>query len=186
MSRLERFAELLRERAVPLGLIAASDADRIAERHVDDSLRAVGCLRPTDIHLIDLGAGAGLPGIPIAIAEPGRHVVLLEPTRKRAAFLELAVERLGLRNAEVLMARAEDVDLDADACLARALAPPARSWELASPLLRPHGRLLYFAGRSWSSSDQARLELLGVRAEACSAARFAWQGPVVIMARTSQ
>ena len=183
---LERFEELLRTRAVPLGFISSSDAGRIMERHVLDSLRPVRCLRATDEELVDVGAGAGLPGIPVAIAEPGRHVVLLEPAAKRAAFLELAVEALRLKNVDIRIARAEDVNLRADACFARALAPPHRAWQLSEPLLAPQGRLLYFAGRSWSPATEDELTARGVRATVCDQAQFAWQGPIVIMARTSQ
>jgi 16S rRNA (guanine527-N7)-methyltransferase len=183
---LERFGELLRTRAVALGFISATDAGRIMERHVLDSLRAVRCLRPTDRELVDVGAGAGLPGIPVAIAEPGRHVVLLEPAAKRAAFLELAVETLRLGNVDVRIARAEDVNLQADACFARALARPPRAWQLTEHLLTPRGRLLYFAGRSWAPAMEEELRTLGVGATVCEQPQFAWQGPIVIMARTSQ
>ena len=179
---LESFAELLRSRAVPLGLVSASDAGRIMDRHISDSLRAIRCLRPADRDLIDVGAGAGLPGIPVAIAEPERHVVLVEPLAKRAAFLELALERLGLRNVEVRVSRAEDIELQGDACFARALAPPAKSWDLTRHLLKADGRLVYFAGRSWSQASDADLRARGVASEVCDQPQFAWQGPIVIMA----
>jgi 16S rRNA (guanine527-N7)-methyltransferase len=156
------------------------------ERHVADSVRAVRCLRPSDSELVDVGAGAGLPGIPVAISEPKRHVVLLEPVAKRAAFLELAVEGLQLQNVDIRIARAEDVALQADACFARALAPPRRSWQLSERLLRPQGRLLYFAGRSWAPPVEDELRAQGVLATVCDQPQFAWQGPIVIMARTSQ
>ncbi len=183
---LESFEGLLRSRAIPLGFVSASDAGRILDRHIFDSLRAIRCLRPGDRELIDVGAGAGLPGIPVAIAERERHVVLLEPLAKRAAFLELAVETLRLRNVEVRVARAEDLDLQADACFARALAPPIKAWDLTQHLLRPNGRLVYFAGRSWSEAIEAELRTRAVASQVCDQAEFAWQGPIVIMARTSQ
>ena len=183
---LERFEELLRTRAVPLGFISSSDAGRIMERHIVDSLRAVRCLRPIDQELVDVGAGAGLPGIPVAIAEPGRHVVLLEPAAKRAAFLELAVEALRLDNVDIRIARAEDVNLRADTCFTRALARPRRAWHLSERLLTPRGRLLYFAGRSWAPAMEDELRAQGVYATVCDQPEFAWQGPLVIMARTSQ
>lgn len=155
------------------------------ERHIADSLRAVRCLRRTDSELVDVGAGAGLPGIPIAISEPGRHMILLEPVGKRAAFLELAVETLRLTNVDIRIARAEDTTMQADVCFARALAPPRRAWQLTERLLTPQGRLVYFAGRSWPAVE-GELSALGVLATVCDQPEFAWQGPVVIMARTSQ
>ncbi|HEX2267329.1 MAG TPA: 16S rRNA (guanine(527)-N(7))-methyltransferase RsmG [Actinomycetota bacterium] len=183
---LERFEELLRTRAVPLGFISPSDAGRIMDRHIVDSLRAVRCLRAIDRELADVGAGAGLPGIPVAIAEPGRHVVLLEPAARRAAFLELAVEVLRLENVDIRIARAEEANLRADTCFARALARPHRAWQLSERLLGPRGRLLYFAGRSWARAMEDELRARGVDATVCDQAEFAWQGPIVIMARTSQ
>ena len=143
---LERFEGLLRERALPKGLVAAADAGRLRERHILDSIRAVSPLRPGDSRAIDLGSGAGLPGIVVAIARPSLHVVLVEPRRARVAFLELVVEDLRLPNASVLAARIEDVDEQVDLCFARAFAPAPDAWRAAVPRLREGGRLVYFAG----------------------------------------
>jgi 16S rRNA (guanine527-N7)-methyltransferase len=144
--RLEAFAALLERRAVSLGLVAESDRDRVWERHIQDSLRATEAFRPEDRLGYDLGSGAGLPGIVLACALPDRRFRLIEPRRKAVAFLELAVERLGLTNVEALGIRAEDVDQPADVVTARAFAPPDRSWAAARRLLRSGGRLVYFAG----------------------------------------
>lgn len=144
--RLEAFATLLGDRAVPLGLVAASDAGRVRERHVVDCLRAAAAVRDGDLAAYDIGAGAGLPGIVVAVARPALHVTLVEPRRTRVAFLELAVDTLGLRNADVLASRIEDVSGVADVCFARAFAPAAEAWSAAERLLRDGGRLVYFAG----------------------------------------
>jgi 16S rRNA (guanine527-N7)-methyltransferase len=140
------FEALLRERGVPLGLVAEGDATRLLGRHIIDSLRAAAVVGPADQTALDLGSGAGLPGLVVAVACPSVEVALVEPRRRRAAFLELAIERLNTRNARVLALRAEDVSAQMDLCLARALAPLAQSWKLAQPLLRSGGRLAYFAG----------------------------------------
>ena len=145
-ARLARFESLLSERAVDLGMIARSDADRLRERHVLDSLRAAAVLRDADREALDIGSGAGLPGIPVAIASSDVTVRLVEPRRARIAFLELAVERLGLENVAVVPATIETVRLRVDVCLARAFAQLPKAWEAAFPRLRPHGRLVYFAG----------------------------------------
>ena len=145
-AELERFEELLRERALPKGLIAAADAGRLRERHILDSLRAVSALSPGDSRAIDLGSGAGLPGVVVAIARPSLHVVLVEPRRARVAFLELVVEDLRLPNATVLAARIEDVDEQVDVCFSRAFAALPEAWRAAAPRLREGGRLVYFAG----------------------------------------
>ena len=140
------YAEVLTDRAIPLGLLAGLDRDRLWERHIDDCLRATVAFRPDDRVAYDLGSGAGLPGIVLACALPDRRFRLIEPRRKAVAFLELAIERLGLANVEILGVRAEDLDEPADVVTARAFAPPEHAWAGASRLLRPGGRLVYFAG----------------------------------------
>jgi 16S rRNA (guanine527-N7)-methyltransferase len=146
VSQLERFEGLLVDRAVPLGFVATSDAGRMRERHLLDCLRAAVCVLESDADAIDLGAGAGLPGLVVAISRPKLAVRLVEPRRKRAAFLELVVETLGIRNAEVRLSRIEDVPDVVDLCFARAFAPLPDAWTAARPHLRPSGRLIYFAG----------------------------------------
>jgi 16S rRNA (guanine527-N7)-methyltransferase len=144
--RLTSFGVLLRERAIPLGLVAEGDRDRVWERHIEDCLRATAAFRNEDRVAYDLGSGAGLPGIVLACALPDRRFRLIEPRRRAAAFLELTVERLYLENVEVVMARVEDLSEPADVATARAFAPFERAWPAAFPLLRPGGRLVYFAG----------------------------------------
>ncbi|MGH2710946.1 MAG: 16S rRNA (guanine(527)-N(7))-methyltransferase RsmG [Actinomycetota bacterium] len=144
--QLREFELLLRDRAVQLGLVAESDADRLGERHVRDSLRAANLILQADGLAVDIGSGAGLPGIVLAIARPGLSVVLVEPKTRALGFLELAVDRLRLGNVEIREARVEDVDLQADVAATRAFASLERSWQAAVPILRPGGRLIYFAG----------------------------------------
>ena len=145
VSRLRRFEELLVDRAVPLGAISRSDSARIRERHTLDSLRAVPIVDGVD-EAADLGSGAGLPGVVVAIALPQVRMLLIERRPQRAAFLELAVEDLGLSNAAVVAGRVEDVPGDVDVALARAFAPIGEAWARALRILRPGGRLVYFAG----------------------------------------
>jgi len=163
-SGLERFEELLRERALPKGLVATADAGRLRERHILDSLRVVPVVRPRDSRALDLGSGAGLPGVVVAIARPSLHVVLVEPRRGRVAFLELAVEHLRLSNVSVLGARIEEVDEQVDLCFSRAFAPLPEAWRAAAPRLREGGRLVYFAGAGAeppeTPSDASALEVL--------------------------
>ncbi len=139
---------LLRERAVPAGMIAAGDVERLRERHILDCLRAVAVVESDDVKAVDLGSGAGLPGLVVAIAVPRLAVTLIERRPRRAGFCELVAERLGLANVRVVAARIEDVEVEgADVGFARALAPLAEAWRLAERLLRKGGRLVFFAGR---------------------------------------
>ncbi len=152
LGRLRDFEALLRDRAVPLGLVAEGDAPRIRERHVLDCLRAVAVVRDTDELAYDIGSGAGLPGLVVAVSRPQLRVLLVEPRRRAAAFLELAVERLDATNATVYVGGIEDLEEPADLCFARAYAPLPQAWRAALPRLRPGGRLVYFAGSRAESS----------------------------------
>jgi 16S rRNA (guanine527-N7)-methyltransferase len=180
-AQLHAYMALLSERAVPRGLVSSSDADRLWERHIEDSLRGLGCMRTEDSGVVDLGSGAGLPGIPLAIALPAVRFTLIEPKRRRAAFLELAVESLELENVSVVLDSAGETSLTTDLCLARALASPAASWGMASSLLSERGRLVYWAGRTWRDQQVEELARLGAKAEICQRPQFQWQGPLVIM-----
>ena len=169
---------MLLQRAVPMGLVAEGDVEKIRVRHVLDCLRAAPAL-PEGRDAYDLGSGAGLPGIVVAIARPEVRVGLVDSRRRRVAFLELAVAELGLSNAVVLGARAETMDEPVDVCLARAFAPAARAWTVAEPLLRPGGRLVYFAGPGWEAGSAPP----GVRVEVLQTPVLESAGPLVIMAR---
>jgi 16S rRNA (guanine527-N7)-methyltransferase len=176
--RLLAYEELLREKAIPLGFVARSDAHRLRARHILDCLRAAAEAMPTDSRALDLGSGAGLPGIVLAIAVPALQVGLVESQRRRVGFLELVVERLKLANVEVIPARAEELEPgSADLCTARAFAPPERAWQVAERLLAPDGRLVYFAGRG-AEVDPSRARVLAARPAALESS-----GPLVIMGR---
>lgn len=141
------YCSLLQERAIPLGMVSESDSGRLLERHVLDSLRAAPIVRDLGAsRTCDLGSGAGLPGVVLAVALPTVEFVLAEARTRRAAFLELAVERLGLENATVYAGRVEDLDVRFDGCTARAFAPLSQAWEAARRTLEPGGSLVFFAG----------------------------------------
>jgi 16S rRNA (guanine527-N7)-methyltransferase len=146
LARVVHFEALLSDRAMALGMVARSDARRLRERHILDSLRAAAVTLRSDRDALDVGSGAGLPGIPVAIARPALSVRLVESRRARVAFLELAVERLGLVNVAIIPATVEAVDVLVDLCFARAFAPLGEAWKAARERLRPGGRLVYVAG----------------------------------------
>ena len=178
IQRLETYEGLLREQAATYGMIAASDLPRLRERHLQDSLRAVPLLAAT-ASAYDLGSGAGLPGIPLAIALPDLQVTLVETRRKRAAFLEAVLDTLGLANAAVHNGRVENLQGSVDACLARAFARPREAWEAAVPLLLPEGRLVYFAGERFTRENCPD----GVLVSLFRTPSLARSGPLVIMSR---
>lgn len=186
------YEQLLATKGAGLGLVSRADMPRIRERHLLDSLRAAALPAPAASIVYDLGSGGGLPGLPFAIARPEVRVRLVEARRSRAAFLELATDLLVLENVEVHLGRIEDLSgpvegavnaqPGADLCLARALASLEECWELAAPLLRPKGRLVYFAG---STSRLAELEELAGAAsrEIRRAPTLASSGALVIIGR---
>ena len=98
--------------------------------------------------LVDIGSGAGLPGIVLAMVRPELSVTLLEPMERRCRFLSECVTELGLTNADVLRGRAEDVVLRADVATARAVAPLDRLAELAIGVVCPGGMVLAIKGRT--------------------------------------
>jgi 16S rRNA (guanine527-N7)-methyltransferase len=176
---LDRFEGLLRERALPGGLISAADGPRLRERHLVDSLRAAGAVRSADRHAYDLGSGAGLPGLVVAIARPSLRVTLVERRQPRAAFLEWAADQLGLENVHVVAAEAGSLAEPADLAFARALASPAGSWALAAPLLRPAGRLVYYAGSGFEPERDVPPDVYAL----ILTSSLAPSGPLVIMTR---
>jgi 16S rRNA (guanine(527)-N(7))-methyltransferase RsmG len=183
-AQLVAFEELLLERALKLGLIARGDLVRLRERHIEDCLRAAAHVLPNDRRAYDLGSGAGLPGVVLAIAVPTCRFVLVESRSKRAGFIELAIERLRLPNAEVFHGRAEDLpslSSPADLVTARAFAPLETTWRIAHPLLRPGGRLVFFAGREDTLATQPTDP--EPPATVAMDRTLANQGPLVIMAR---
>ena len=150
LHKLWEYESLVRDFAPRLDLVSTGDLESFRLRHIDDSLRALPFLQRVEPGPVaDIGSGAGLPGIPLAIADPTRHWVLLEPRRRRAAFLEEVVRTLRL-DCEVVTATAQDAARTLgehfSAATARALAPPARALELLRPLLRPGGAALLFVG----------------------------------------
>lgn len=141
------FDELLRTDGVHRGLVGPREAERMWERHVLNCA-VIAPAFPSAASVVDVGSGAGLPGVVLAIARPDLQLVLLEPLLRRATFLEEAVERLGLTSVEVRRGRAEDLHgaPGADVVTARAVAPMERLVRWCLPLTRPGGSLLAMKG----------------------------------------
>jgi 16S rRNA (guanine527-N7)-methyltransferase len=108
LDRLRAYGALLHERAARLSLIAKGDRESIFTRHVLDSLNPLALFEQPPASFLDVGSGAGLPGIPLAIMWPEARAVLLESRDRKAGFLEHATRTLGLSNVCVVCARLED------------------------------------------------------------------------------
>lgn len=161
--RLAAYAGLVRRFSPQLDLVSPGDLPRLEERHIADSLRALPYVRQALPGVaVDVGSGAGFPGIPLALADPQRDWRLLEPRKRRAAFLEEVVRELDLSNVEVATATAEVLATTVGpvhaVAVARALAPPAQARALLEPLVVKRGTLLLFVGASESPTKDAEVE----------------------------
>jgi 16S rRNA (guanine527-N7)-methyltransferase len=147
----ERFVELLTEHGVTRGLIGPREVDRLWDRHVLNSA-VIAELVPESARVVDVGSGAGLPGVPLAIARPDLRLTLLEPMARRVAWLTEVVERLEL-DVRVVRGRAEEPDTrrmvgGADVVTARAVAPLGKLAGWCLPLVVPEGTVLALKGES--------------------------------------
>jgi 16S rRNA (guanine527-N7)-methyltransferase len=145
----QRYAELLADTGVEWGLLGPHEIERIWERHLLNCGVVVELLEPGE-RVADIGSGAGLPGVALAIAEPRLDVVLIESLLRRSEFLRMVVTELGL-GVEVLRGRAEDPAVresagGCDAVVSRAVAPLDKVARWSMALLRPGGRMLAIKG----------------------------------------
>jgi 16S rRNA (guanine527-N7)-methyltransferase len=142
------FAALLKGWGIERGLIGPRETGRLWERHLLNSAAIVPFL--PDGPMADVGSGAGLPGLVIAAMEPERDISLIEPMKRRAAWLEEAVLVLGLQRVKVIRARAEEAwdRVEVNSVVARAVAPVARLAPWCEPMISAHGEILLLKGRS--------------------------------------
>lgn len=158
-----RYVELLAGPGTVRGLIGPREADRLWTRHLLNC--AIGAKAiPVGARLVDIGSGAGLPGIPMALARPDLSVDLVETLHRRATFLDEVIAELGLaERVRVTRARAEEVVDEiggADAVTARAVAPLAKLSSWSSPLLRAGG--LFVALKGQSAADEVERDRAAV------------------------
>ena len=145
---IQAYAQLLRTEGIPRGILGPREADRLWDRHLLNCAVVAPALA-TGASVADVGSGAGLPGVVLALIRPDLSVRLVEPLLRRAVFLEEAVEQLGLRGVEVVRSRAEDLHgrWTTDVVTARAVAPLTRLAAWCLPLVRPGGTLLALKGQ---------------------------------------
>ncbi len=162
---LAQHAALVRRWGKVRNLVGPRDLNKLESRHIQDSLSLSPFLRAPPLpevlpengcrwRLVDVGSGAGFPGMPLAIAHPDIHVTLVERSDVKGRFLRQAVIELGLANATVCIADADTLAPGTfHVATARAVAPPPRAWPLLRRLLRPDGMALFQAGRPLASSS---------------------------------
>lgn len=165
LPRAARYAALLADAGVERGLIGPREVPRLWERHMMNCA-VVEELIPGGAEVVDIGSGAGLPGVVLGILRPDLRIVLLEPLLRRTVFLRECVDLLELANVEVRRGRAEEVrgDLRADVVTARAVAPLPRLAGWALPLLRKGGSLLALKGEQAAAElEEAQRDLSKLR-----------------------
>jgi 16S rRNA (guanine527-N7)-methyltransferase len=150
---IQAFAHFLTTAGIERGLIGPREGERIWDRHIFNCL-PVTQLLPEGTTLFDIGSGAGLPGIVIALARPDIQVTLIEPLERRVEFLKEATEGL---NIEVIRGRAQDVKKSAHYVTARAVAPLEKLKKMSWHMVKTGGALLAMKGES------AATEMVGVK-----------------------
>ncbi len=156
MPKLEAFVSWLAGAGIERGLLGPREVDKLWDRHVANCA-AVAELIPENASVYDVGSGAGLPGIVLAIVRPDLKISLIEPLLRRATFLSEVVADLDLGDqVQVIRGRAEEVKLTpADVVTARAVAPLAKLLEWTLPLTRKNGVVLAMKG---STAEQEILD----------------------------
>lgn len=171
VARFEAYLTTLRDWNSRMNLTAIREPGNIALKHFFDSLTVLPYLPKSATRLIDVGAGAGFPGIPLKIARPGLELVLVDSVGKKVEFLKALVSSLHLSETEAVNARAEDLGRDPkhresyDAVVARAVAPLPILIEYCLPLLKVGGTMIAqkAAGAAKAEGYEAAIRALGGR-----------------------
>ena len=188
-----RYTELLATEGVVRGLIGPREAPRLWERHILNSAVLAEAV-PEGATVCDIGTGAGLPGLVLAIARPDLEVTLVEPLLRRTTFLDEVVDELGLTHVRVRRGRAEELHgaETFDVVTSRAVAPLERLLGWSMPLVAPTGALMAMKGRSvpeeidaardflstWRCAEPAVLEVgVGVVSPPTTVVRVSWADP---------
>jgi 16S rRNA (guanine527-N7)-methyltransferase len=151
---LVRYAQLLRDWNQRINLVSRRDTGRILSYHVIDSLAAQSLI-PQGARVCDIGTGAGLPGIPLAIVRPDLKMLLVESSQKRSRFLQTAVVELGLGNVEVLNERAESLPpLECDVVISRLAGPLQDVVRYAESHRKPKGTIVLYKTRDCATELQ--------------------------------
>ncbi|MGX9788770.1 16S rRNA (guanine(527)-N(7))-methyltransferase RsmG [Mycobacterium sp. MMS18-G62] len=190
--RAQRYAEILAGAGVERGLIGPREVDRLWDRHVLNSVAVAELLEPNE-RVADIGSGAGLPGIPLALARPDLRLTLIEPLLRRSEFLREVADELGI-DVTIVRGRAEELSVretvgEMDAVVSRAVASLDKLAKWSLPLLRPDGRMLAMKGER--AEDEIRehrrvmasLGAVDVRVKRCGADYLEPPATVVVARR---
>ncbi|MBD2069427.1 16S rRNA (guanine(527)-N(7))-methyltransferase RsmG [Leptolyngbya sp. FACHB-671] len=172
-TKFQRLYELILEGNQKLNLTRITEPQEFWEKHLWDSLRGIAFrlkdnktpvneLTSSSLQILDIGTGAGFPGLPVAIALPHATVTLLDSTRKKIAFLDSLIPELSVENVKTLVGRAEQMRGDRqhreqyDLALIRAVGSASACAEYALPLLKPGGSVVLYRGQ-WTDAEATEL-----------------------------
>ncbi|CAB4679793.1 MAG: 16S rRNA (guanine(527)-N(7))-methyltransferase RsmG [Actinobacteria bacterium] len=144
--QIQRYAQFLAGAGIERGLIGPKEGDRIWERHIANCI-PITTIIPQRVRVADIGSGAGLPGVVIALARPDLKVSLVEPLQRRVDFLNEIVAELGL-DIEVIRGRAERVKKQFEVVTARAVAPLEKLINISWHMIPKSGSLMAMKGES--------------------------------------
>jgi len=144
--QIQAFAQILKGKGIERGLIGPKEGERIWDRHIANCL-PITTLIPNGVRVVDIGSGAGLPGVVIALARPDLKVTLVEPLQRRVDFLNEVVAELNLP-IEVIRGRAETVKKQFEIVTARAVAPLEKLIQISWHMIPKGGSLLAIKGES--------------------------------------
>lgn len=186
---ISRYVELLADRGVQWGLIGPREVERLWDRHILNSV-AVHELVTAGLTVVDVGSGAGLPGIPMAVLRGDLEVTLIEPLLRRSTFLTQVVDELGItEQVRVVRDRAEDHRDTYDVVLSRALAPLPRLISWCAPLRNRAGTVLALKGSSAAQEVAAAdgpLRSSGLSAEVLSVRAHPFAAPTTVVRLTGR
>ena len=160
VSKLLIYIGLVQKWNQAINLVSRSDINRLLERHVLDSLSVDSLLN--DGKVIDIGSGAGLPGLPLAICRPDLQFTLVERSKKKSRFLRLAKSELNLENVDCLqkdLTALDEADKNFSTALARAVSDPVTIWRICEGRLSDNGRLVFFLSTLPNESMTSFVEL---------------------------
>jgi 16S rRNA (guanine527-N7)-methyltransferase len=194
VDRARRYAEILAGAGVERGLIGPREVGRLWDRHLLNSAVVSELLDPGE-RVADIGSGAGLPGIPLALARSDVRITLVEPLLRRSDFLHEVVDELGV-DVAIVRGRAEEPSVrqhvgEVDAVVSRAVASLDKLAKWSLPLLRPGGRMLAMKGERAAEEIEehrrvmAKLGLVDVRVNRCGADYLEQPATVVVAQRAT-
>ena len=151
--KIDRYAEMLATWGIERGLIGPKEGERIWDRHIANCL-PLATLIPDGASVVDIGSGAGLPGIVLALARPDLAITLIEPLQRRVDFLHEVVKELALPII-IIRGKSETVKKSFDVVTARAVAPLPKLLDISWHLVKNQGALLAMKGESAQSEIDA-------------------------------